>query len=393
MSVTSYLRSCQQALKTLTTLPFAKQNITLVVGNESADLDSCVSSIAYGYLATLKAGSGELTIPVLNLPREDIKLRAELSLLLRSVDVSEGDLVCRDELPIEVRNADRIPFVLLDHNHFKLEGIVAEKVAVKAIIDHHVDERLYLNASPRIIRPCGSCTSLVVDHFSELWSRAQMEGETQLSLMALSAILIDTSRLSNQTTETDFDIVKFLRSRLIGTQSWDESKQYKALQQAKRDVTGLSFAQLLRDYKEWDLGSDVGFWGISSITTSMDELLSMTNWQDDLETHCANRKLDVYMIMVSRPVILALTLTNQTKHGEKELLIYLVSNAKKLYYDNFIEKATTEMLLKDWKSLSFKLDNLRIFQQGELSATRKKVASICQSIKPAKQGENELSSL
>lgn len=76
----------------------AFQGLTIVVGNESADLDSCVSSIAYGYLQTSKGTSQETIVPVLNLAREDIKLRAELLLLLKASDISEADLICRDEL-------------------------------------------------------------------------------------------------------------------------------------------------------------------------------------------------------------------------------------------------------------------------------------------------------
>lgn len=99
MSISTYLRTCQQVLKTLAGKNNLKSDITLVIGNESADLDSCVSSIAYGYLATIKAKHAGTIIPVLNLPREDIKLRAELTLLLKSVDIAQSDLICRDDLP------------------------------------------------------------------------------------------------------------------------------------------------------------------------------------------------------------------------------------------------------------------------------------------------------
>lgn len=96
MSITTYLRNCQQALQNY--VP-SLQKVSFVIGNESADLDSCVSSIAYGYLATIKSKTHGLTIPVLNMPREDIKLRAELAFLLDSVSVAQSDLICRDDLP------------------------------------------------------------------------------------------------------------------------------------------------------------------------------------------------------------------------------------------------------------------------------------------------------
>lgn len=57
---------------------------------------------------------------------------------------------------------------------------------------------------------------------------------------------MDTSRLASQTTETDFNVVKFLRSRLMEIQDWDENRMFAGLRDAKRDIRGLSFAQLLR---------------------------------------------------------------------------------------------------------------------------------------------------
>lgn len=98
MSITNYLRTCQQALKNFSSTSTLGR-ISFVIGNESADLDSCVSSIAFGYLATIKSKTQGLTIPVLNMVREDIQLRAELALLLDSVKVSQDDLICRDDLP------------------------------------------------------------------------------------------------------------------------------------------------------------------------------------------------------------------------------------------------------------------------------------------------------
>lgn len=53
-----------------------------------------------------------------------------------------------------------------------------------------------------------------------------------------------------------------------------------------------------RDYKEWDLGSEIGLWGISSVTTSLDRILSMDHWQEDVKAHGVDQQLDVHMIMV-----------------------------------------------------------------------------------------------
>lgn len=86
------------------------------------------------------------------------------------------------------QKADQIAFVLVDHNNFRVEGFSRDSIRVSGIIDHHVDEGLYRNAVPRVIEPCGSCTSLVIKHFKELWEKDQIEGESQLTKMAISAV-------------------------------------------------------------------------------------------------------------------------------------------------------------------------------------------------------------
>lgn len=209
MPLGTYLRNCRARLAAINTKE-AYQTITLVFGNESADLDSCVSSISYGYLQTAKASPKQLIVPVLNIPRADVKLRAELLLLLKNNDLSEADLICRDDLatgswnasshdlttnalPGLVQNAAEISFVLVDHNNFEVEGFPSNDVHVTGLIDHHVDEGLYLNANPRIIETSGSCTSLVVTYFKDLWESGSMAAESQLTKMALSAVCLRPS--------------------------------------------------------------------------------------------------------------------------------------------------------------------------------------------------------
>ena len=76
----------------------SKDVLTVVIGNESADLDSCVSSVIYAYLASHLAGSCDFA-PVLNLAREDIKLRKEFVLLTNKIGLQPDQLLCRDDFP------------------------------------------------------------------------------------------------------------------------------------------------------------------------------------------------------------------------------------------------------------------------------------------------------
>ena len=52
--------------------------VCLVLGNESCDLDSAVCAITLAHHLQLKNEAGELILPVLNIPQEDVPLRTEV---------------------------------------------------------------------------------------------------------------------------------------------------------------------------------------------------------------------------------------------------------------------------------------------------------------------------
>ena len=94
-------------------------------------------------------------------------------------------------------------------------------------------------------------------------------------------------------------MVDLLRSRLVQTTATNGIDQdIAALNKAKRDVEGLTTAQLIRrDYKEWDL-DEHGLWGVSSVTTSLDNVLKDNTSIAAIESNAAKRGLDVYIMMV-----------------------------------------------------------------------------------------------
>ena len=96
-------------------------------------------------------------------------------------------------------------------------------------------------------------------------------------------------------------VVEFLQAESFRASASRNSldQALSALETAKRDVTGLTVAQLIRrDYKEWDL-ADNGLWGISSITTSLEDILADHGATDAILEHALLRKLDVYIMMAS----------------------------------------------------------------------------------------------
>ncbi len=54
------------------------RSVRVILGNEASDLDSMASSVAYAYLLSNDRVSPEETVlPVMNIPRDDFRLRTE----------------------------------------------------------------------------------------------------------------------------------------------------------------------------------------------------------------------------------------------------------------------------------------------------------------------------
>lgn len=80
-------------------------DINVVLGNEGADLDSCIASIVTAfYLAhsLLKEekenkldGNQSFVFPVINCARDDLPLRTEVMFILQKYDIRPETLICR----------------------------------------------------------------------------------------------------------------------------------------------------------------------------------------------------------------------------------------------------------------------------------------------------------
>lgn len=175
---------------------------TIVMGNEAGDLDSIASSIGYAWYrshAETQNIEGK-TVALMPMPRSDFPLRAEnvYALAMAGVHDPFDDLLCPEDLPPDHKCTD---YALVDHNSVPNPS---PNKRVVAVIDHHDDDGKYHDtASPRIIEPAGSCTSLV--------TRLLMSGSGHISLppdlagLLLSAIAIDTQALrkGGKALETD----------------------------------------------------------------------------------------------------------------------------------------------------------------------------------------------
>ncbi|KAJ1807745.1 Exopolyphosphatase [Coemansia sp. RSA 2523] len=304
--------------------------LTLVLGNESADLDSMVSSLALAY--ALSPTISAPPIPIINTNRSDMTLRPESTLLLRTTlqanDSGIDALTFIDDFDltrvVSYGRKHGLDVWLVDHNAPASRQTELEPF-VRGIVDHHVDENRCPQAE-RQIELVGSCATLVAERLRNTLGSV----EPELAKMLVAPILIDTSELSStarRATDKDIEMVSWLvpqvewawpsanpvstDSAVADQESSDEVESldhvssthelYKILDKLKGKVSHLSARDLLRkDYKQWTVGSPAWTVGISSISYRLQKWIkrdSRKQIKKAVEKWVDEQKLDVALVM------------------------------------------------------------------------------------------------
>ncbi|CCE81897.1 Piso0_002576 [Millerozyma farinosa CBS 7064] len=385
--------------------------LNVVTGNQSADLDSVISSLSYAYFNYVKNKS--FLIPLINVSRDRFKLRRDIETLLDIYSINASHLYFADDLKYMVREDQKVNLVLVDHCNIQgdvLKHLFDEnKVDVKAIIDHHEDEKCFLDATPRIIKPCGSCSSLVYNYWSKQLDEKEFSDKNcEIVPILLAPLLIDTSYMSSKVEEDDkiaFESYQKyplgesqLHNWLVGTYSKKLKLEsfgpenildayYKAIKKAKKDLKGFSLYDVLeKDYKFFSFerndnsAIDVGF---SSLSKSFKWIASKYGQKEifqELQKFVSSQKLDLLVITTSFSKKETDEYTREfayffEKRNENSALFNELSNMLKgklkLNRDIYhIEKS--EWILSDFDENA----NLILFNQGELSASRKQVVPL-----------------
>ncbi|MCJ1258896.1 Exopolyphosphatase [Lignoscripta atroalba] len=337
------------AKSTVATAIRQKEKVTLVVGNESADLDSFTSSLLYAYIRSLappRAAFTPLYIPVLNIPASDISLRPEFTALFHHANITASHLVTLDDLPpftdlVHVLQPENTRWILVDHN--KLQGELGSVYSsqVYGVIDHHEEENAVpqdTDPDPRTIEKCGSCTSLVVRYCKSTWDaisssslssgagHAQGDSlvddgavsrtwDAQVAKLALSSILIDTANLTSKdkVEQVDKDAVAYLEAKIQFSPKvakiWDRTEFYREINSAKKNIQDLALKDILRkDYKGWtENGKKLG---MSSVVRPLDFLAEKAGNENPetsrgealdeiIERFMSQRDLSIFAIMTT----------------------------------------------------------------------------------------------
>ncbi|KAK5991317.1 Putative exopolyphosphatase [Cladobotryum mycophilum] len=387
LSLKKFLSTARTAL----TGPAPQRHVplTFVVGNESADLDSLCSAVICAYIRS-NSPPHTLHIPLSNLPRADLALRTEMTDVLKHAGLVPEDLLTLSELPD--LKPEETQWVLVDHN--ALTGELKKfQNQVVGVVDHHVDEKVTKDdVVPRVIEPCGSCTSLVISEYRSAWdafppldkddSTAATEDD-RLARLSLAPVLIDTINLTEESKvkEKDLLAVDYLESKILD-KHFNQKAFFDEVTAVKEDISKLSFRDIFRkDYKEWE---EAGLTlGICCVVQNFDYLLDKAGEPGvlikDLADWAEERKLDVVSVM---------TTSNPGGEFQRHLLVWGVTD-KGLEAAYKFPEIGKRLQLEQWRDGLLDDGKKRLaWRQKDLTSSRKQVGPLLREALKAAGGSS-----
>jgi len=334
----------------------------IVVGNESADLDSIISAnlLAYAYH---KMGV-EHIIPLINIKKQDYKLRTESYGLLKRYDIDESDLIFIDDIDATIiENANDIKVIVVDHNKLP-DNLRAWDANVTAVFDHHQDIGMYADASPRIFDTVGSCSTLIANFVLE--NAADIYKNEDLAILNISPILVDTVNMDPaQERVTDKDVE--IANKLKAFTSADVQKLYDDLQFMKSDVSALSSTDLLRkDYKQW--ANHKMTYGMASVPLSIADWLKKG---EDIAAAC-NEYMD------DNELKMLIVMTAYVEGSFKRELIVVAKDEE--FLANFVSMLNKSGLeLTAYPTELKSIQPIAVYNQGGLGFSRKKIQPLIEA--------------
>ncbi|XP_046976101.1 exopolyphosphatase PRUNE1, partial [Vanessa cardui] len=236
-------------------------NLNIVIGNESCDLDSAVSSLVYAsflnwcHKKNPHENDNSIFICMLDVDRCDFPLKTEVAFCLKESGISESNLIFRDDIDLqELISSYQTNVILVDH-HVLSKRLQFLTPYVNEIVDHRPMDKTqwkYKDGVNSFIVTVGSCCTLVAQRIKDqgLLGDNFFKDYPVCADMLHDVIILDTVNFSkevNKATPLDEDSALYLEKiiKLEDNQHRRQSKLDRLLR-ARSDVTTLTASQLLR---------------------------------------------------------------------------------------------------------------------------------------------------
>ncbi|CAH2987875.1 unnamed protein product [Chilo suppressalis] len=357
--------------------------LTIVLGNESCDLDSVISSLVYAIFLHWQhqqikckvctknkrdeeAYKDDIFVSILNVDREDYDLKTEVVYVLSEHGINNRHLVFKNDIDLQqlvVKKPTKV--VLVDHHTLSAHDRFLAPY-VTEIIDHRPTDRSdwnFKDDTRSTIEVVGSCATLVARRIKELSSLMGRDVDffntyPFISDMLHGTIILDTVNFSKEfdkTTPQDVEMVLFLED-LLKSQDCQLYRKTKLdhLTRAKAEVSSLTAAQLLRkDAKTF------GHILVPSFPILVQEFLKKSNVKEALEESLHKRNCSIVLL-------LGMDLSAGMK---RDVAIYANETEIAEQLGSFLERWRDSYLQLECKEAPSPVS--RYYRQLNLAATRK----------------------
>jgi exopolyphosphatase len=360
----------------------------IVIGNPAGDADSIVSSLALAYVESLMGRNLDMT-PIVSVPRDDLSLRCDVTLLLEMMNIPQSVLTFLDDIPLNLTGESMV--TLVDHNQLQYPRL--ENCHVVEILDHHRDDGKHthvMGASRNIAFQessalVGSTCTLVGERYLQ---SQPIHIPCQLSWGLLGVILLDTVNmcpkagkgtvrdqavLSALLDKTDWSGMEHHESTMKFFKSHrpDTKALFEYLSQSKFDRgfwSGLSAYDALRlDFKQFTTSNGDAF-GVSSVLLPLCEFAEKSNVVLDISRFMSECQIQVLII---------LSMVIEGTQPKRSLQVCGLTDSEILNKITGLLIGDNALQLSEVKSDIKPLEIcIRQFDQGNPKASRKQVVPI-----------------
>ena len=387
----------------------------VILGNEAGDADSIISSLALGYVESIyNKQNSSITVPLVSIPREDMILRRDVTVLLEKCGIDWHSLLYMDDPVVKkiLSLTDQLSITLVDHNKLQASLYCTLESRVTGIYDHHHDEGEHMLSCP--VGPerhvafendnfmVGSTVTLLVERIQSLSLPTKIEGSLGLAL--LSVIVLDTMNMDpnvKRGTPRDKAAIDYLRlhTQWPNDEVPDTHYLFQWLQGCKFDPQfwkSLSVMDSLRlDYKRFqqaasssssssfesseDGESERLAFGISAILLPLKDFVSKSNLYEQINDF-------IHVHHIQYLVVMNMIIQDDAP-PRRELLVATSANSNQLAQrlDQFLQKDDLTSMLQlqpmDLREFIRSPDinngvSIKAYAQGNTMASRKQVAPI-----------------
>ncbi|XP_072378139.1 exopolyphosphatase PRUNE1-like [Diabrotica undecimpunctata] len=375
--VIQYLQFVKDSLANLENV----QNIHIVLGNESCDIDSSVSAVLIAnYYNTFRPdfiSDDALVVPVQNVSKEGFLYRNDICYLYNKIELPLDLLVYRDQINFEdLVKTKKVTATLVDHHVLTEKDKILEEAVIQ-VLDHRPKDPHccwdYSRVKVRIDN-VGSCCTLVAD---TIFTARDYDLCTGLAYLLYATIVCDCKALNpkkKKAKHMDCLIAQFLEDK-YGFDQDGRVDLFKKIKRLRSDVSNLKPIQILQKDTKTVEGVPV-----PSLPISVQDFLKLDGLENGykaLERFATESKALCVVLKGSNAGQSEIGVF-YTKEGEqlkeKILLMLLNSNQYKGYDFDFTELKT-----------EFK--NVVLLNQGNRELTRKQIIPL---IKDAVIGGNSV---